>query len=93
MFSLLGTTASLATTAWGSALTKKKKWTVDDINNGGMEMGYYNRCRINGLITFLVWFTSAEILPNQPVGSGLELANSLVPVIGAIARPIIGVGF
>ena len=93
MLSLLGTTASLGTCAWGSSLTKEKGYTTLDIDQGGLRTDVIVGVIAIGLISLCCFFVGANLLPGQPIKTGMDLANALSGLLGAWVRPIFGIGF
>lgn len=93
MLSLLGTTASLGTCAWGSSLAKEKGYTKLDIDQGGLRIDVIVGVIAIGLISICCFFVGANLLPGQPIKTGMDLANALSGLLGAWVRPIFGIGF
>ena len=93
MLSLLGTTASLGTCAWGSSLAKDKGYTVEDIRRGGLRTDVIVGVVAIGVISLCCFFVGANLLPGQPIKNGMNLAMALSGLLGAWVRPVFGIGF
>lgn len=93
MLSLLGTTASLGTCAWGSSLAKDKGYTVEDIRRGGLCTDVVVGVIAIGVISLCCFFVGANLLPGQPIKNGMNLATALSGLLGAWVRPVFGIGF
>ncbi len=93
MLSLLGTTASLGTCAWGSSLAKEKGYTSEDIDHGGLRTDVVVGVIAIGVISVCCFFVGANLLPGQPISNGMDLLNALSGLLGNFIRPIFGIGF
>ena len=93
MLSLLGTTASLGTCAWGSSLAKEKGYTVEDIDHGGLRTDVVVGVIAIGVVSVCCFFVGANLLPGQPISNGMDLVNALSGLLGSFIRPIFGIGF
>jgi len=93
MLSLLGTTASLGTCAWGSSLAKDKGYTLNDIKRGGMRVDVIVSMICIGAISLCCFFVGANLLPGKPIGNGMQLVNALSGLFGSFIRPVFGIGF
>lgn len=93
MLSLLGTTASLGTCAWGSSLAKEKGYTIADIDRGGLNMDVIVGVIAIGVISLCCFFVGANLLPGQPITNGMSLVNALAGLLGNYIRPLFGIGF
>lgn len=93
MLSLLGTTASLGTCAWGSSLAKEKGYAAKDLKKGGMLIDVVIGTGALTLISLGCYFVGANLLPAQPIGNGMDLANALSTIFGAFIKPVFGIGF
>lgn len=93
MLSLLGTSASLGTCAWGSSLAKEKGYTKEDLRHGGMRMDVIVGVATIGVISVCCYFVGANLLPGQPIGNGMDLVNALSGLLGNFIRPLFGLGF
>lgn len=93
MLSLLGTTASLGTCAWGSSLAKDKGYTKLDIDQGGLRTDVIVGVVAIGVISLCCFFVGANLLPGQPIKNGMDLVGALSGLLGAWVRPVFGIGF
>lgn len=93
MLSLLGTTASLGTVAYGSSLAKEKGYTLADIKKGGMAMDVIGGVVVIGIVSLACFFVGANLLPMAPIKNGMDLANALAGLLGAFIRPLFGIAF
>ena len=93
MLSLLGTTASLGTCAWGSSLAKDKGYTTLDIDKGGMRTDVIVSMICIGAISLCCFFVGANLLPGKPITNGMQLVNALSGLFGNFIRPVFGIGF
>lgn len=89
----LSTHAALTTGIYGTYLGAEKKWKKEDLFNGTMMADSIAHVVGVILISAAVMLVAAIVLNPQGVvvSSPTELANMLVPVMGAAARPIMGV--
>ncbi|MBT9812444.1 metal ABC transporter [Enterocloster citroniae] len=89
----LSTHAALTTGIYGTYLGAEKKWKKEDLFNGTMMADSIAHVVGVILISAAVMLVAAIVL--NPIGkvvsSPTELAEMLVPVMGSIARPIMGV--
>lgn len=93
MLSLLGTTASLGTCAWGSSLAKEKGYALKDIEMGGLRMDVIASVVCIGLVTLCCFFVGANLLPGKPIANGMQLVDALGGLLGNFIRPVFGIGF
>ncbi len=93
MLSLLGTTASLGTCAWGSSLAKDKGYTTKDIDQGGLRTDVITGVIAIGVISLCCFFVGANLLPGQPIKNGMDLLSALSGLLGSWVRPVFGIGF
>lgn len=93
MLSLLGTTASLGTCAWGSSLAKDKGYTIEDIDQGGLRTDVIVGVIAIGVVSLCCFFVGANLLPGQPIANGMNLLNALSGLLGNFVRPVFGIGF
>ena len=93
MLSLMGTTASLGTVAYGSSLVKEKGFTTDDIKKKGILADVFGGVVVLGIISLSCYFVGANLFPGSPIGTGMDLANGLAGVLGSFIRPIFGIAF
>lgn len=93
MLSLLGTTASLGTCAWGSSLAKEKGYTTRDIDQGGLRIDVIVGVIAIGVISLCCFFVGANLLPGAPIKNGMDLLSALSGLLGAWVRPVFGIGF
>lgn len=89
----LSTHAALTTGIYGTYLGAEKKWKKEDLFNGTMKADAIAHVVGVILISAAVMLVAAIVLnPTKTiVKSPTELANMLVPVMGSIARPIMGI--
>lgn len=89
----LSTHAALTTGIYGTYLGVEKKWKKEDLFNGTMMAD--SIAHVGGviLISAAVMLVAAIVLNPQGivVRDPAELAEMLVPVMGSIARPIMGI--
>lgn len=93
MLSMLGTSTSIATCAWGSSLVADKGFKVSDLKKGGINMDVIVGAVVMAIITLAMYFIGANLLPGQPISNGGDLAAALVSVFGPFIRPIFGIVF
>ena len=93
MLSLLGTTATLGTCAWGSSLAKEKGYTTRDIDQGGLRIDVIVGVIAIGVISLCCFFVGANLLPGAPIKNGMDLLSALSGLLGAWVRPVFGIGF
>ncbi len=89
----LSTHAALTTGIYGTYLGSEKKWKKEDLFNGAMLADSVAHVVCVILISAAVMLVAAIVLYPQGivVSSPAELAEMLVPVMGSVARPIMGV--
>jgi len=89
----LSTHAALTTGIYGTYLGKEKKWKKEDLFNGTLLADSIAHVVCVILISGAIMLVAAIVLnPTQTVvKSPAQLAEMLVPVMGNIARPIMGV--
>lgn len=93
MLSLMGTTASLGTVAYGSSLAKEKGYSTDDIKKGGLLADIIGGVVVLGVISICCFFVGAHLFPGAPIGTGMDLAMGLSGLLGAFIRPLFGIAF
>lgn len=93
MLSLMGTTASLGTVAYGSSLAKEKGYDVDDIKKGGLMADVIGGVVVIGIISAACYFVGANLFPGSPISTGMDLAMGLSGLLGLAIRPIFGIAF
>ncbi|MCU6762322.1 Probable manganese transport protein MntH [uncultured Roseburia sp.] len=93
MLSLMGTTASLGTVAYGSSLVKEKGYRLIDIKKGGLMADVVGGVLVIGIISAACYFVGANLFPGQPIGTGMDLAVGLSGLLGAFIRPVFGIAF
>lgn len=93
MLSVMGTTASLGTVAYGSSLVKEKGYTLDDIKKGGILADIIGGVVVIGLVSMAAFFVGANLFPGAPIATGMDLAMGLSGLLGAFIRPIFGIAF
>ena len=89
----LSTHAAVTTGIYGTYLGVEKKWKKEDLFNGTLMADSIAHVICVILISGAVMLVAAIVLaPTQTVvKSPTELAEMLVPVMGSVARPIMGV--
>lgn len=89
----LSTHAALTTGIYGTYLGSEKKWKKEDLFNGTMLADAIAHVVCVILISAAIMLVAAIVLnPTQTaVSSPAQLAEMLVPVMGNIARPIMGI--
>lgn len=89
----LSTHAALTTGIYGTYLGNEKKWKKEDLFNGTLMADSIAHVVGVILISGAVMLVAAIVLsPTQTVvKSPTELAEMLVPVMGSVARPIMGI--
>lgn len=89
----LSTHAALTTGIYGTYLGKEKKWKKEDLFNGALFADSLTHIICVILISAAVMLVAAKVLWPQGmvVAAPTELAGMLVPVMGNVARPIMGV--
>ena len=89
----LSTHAALTTGIYGTYLGAEKKWKKEDLFNGTMMADSIAHVVGVILISAAVMLVAAIVLNpmGKVVSSPTELAEMLVPVLGNVARPIMGV--
>ncbi len=93
MLSLLGTTASLGTVAYGSSLAKEKGYTLEDMKKGGLRVDVIGGVVVIGIISLACMFVGANLFPGAPIKTGMDLALGLSGLLGAAVRPLFGIAF
>ena len=89
----LSTHAALTTGIYGTYLGVEKKWKKEDLFNGTMKADAIVHVLGVIVISAAVMIVAAIVLnpTNTVVKSPSELAEMLVPVMGGIAKPIMGI--
>ncbi|MDF2951429.1 MAG: metal transporter [Anaerocolumna sp.] len=89
----LSTHAALTTGIYGTYLGIEKKWKKEDLFNGTMKVDTIAHVLCVILISAAIMIVAANVLnPTKTVvKSPAELAEMLMPVMGSIARPIMGI--
>lgn len=93
MLSLMGTTASLGTVAYGSSLVKEKGYRLADLAKGGLLADVIGGVVVIGIISAACYFVGANLFPGAPIGTGMDLAMGLSGLLGSFIRPIFGIAF
>lgn len=93
MLSLMGTTASLGTVAYGSSLAKEKGYRTEDLKKGGLLADVIGGVAVIGIISAACYFVGANLFPGAPIGTGMDLALGLSGLLGAFIRPVFGIAF
>lgn len=89
----LSTHAALTTGIYGTYLGAKKKWKKEDLFNGAMLADSIAHVVGVILISAAIMLVAAIVLnpTGTVVSTPAELAEMLVPVLGSVARPIMGI--
>lgn len=89
----LSTHAALTTGIYGTYLGAEKKWKKEDLFNGAMLADSIAHVVGVILISAAIMLVAAIVLnpTGTVVSTPAELAEMLVPVLGSVARPIMGI--
>lgn len=89
----LSTHAALTTGIYGTYLGSEKKWEKEDLFNGVMKADAIAHVLGVIIISAAIMIVAAIVLnpTNTVVKSPAQLADMLVPVMGSIAKPIMGI--